>query len=709
MSKKYLFFLAFLFISIYSWDFNYNGKDWPETCKTQNQSPINISPPFNYKELKINFNYNNMNTQYFLSHDKNFLRLDGDFGYITYNNEIYTSSEINFFSPSIHNFNGRKLPLEMNIIHMNNKNEKITVSVLFKEDDNQYSLIFGKLGFDNEKMQDLNPYEKNIITESINLAKYIDSEKDFFYYEGVEPFPPCEKKNLYVILTDILYINKDQLKNFPKILINKSRTIQDRNNRKIFITTPLDTFDEKIQENRKILSENSNREKENDILNKIKEQNNENKNIEEPEQTQTTLNEDELGVTTPFSLVEKKVLIKDEIFKKVDINLLSSTNNNNSLKIDKEVPLNYGELINKSLKEKYLIWIALYKNLVEGILTSNITETQKQTIFFQLSLIDKELVKKRYEPYLNIKKDDFFKKENYLKIPIKQQNKYKKIEDYINNEMKKQSEYHPYKFNDMNIELEAKNAEGRKSIFDSIEYDIFNITSWPIECKNSKYLSPINFNTHSKSIFVSKGKKIEFNFEPPKNKITMYNDDYKLIVLTEGNFGTIKYIDHKYEIKRFLIHSPSEHTLNELRSDMEIQVICMDNYNNIAAISLLFNVGDNEFEFLNSIGFSEENNFLYSKKLRNNEKIEINVSEDVKNNMNLGYIFNENNNFKFLTYIGSTTTPPCKSNVRWFVLMNTLSISQKQFDMFPVLYGRFTNIRGLQAINERKIEIINNN
>jgi carbonic anhydrase len=142
---------------------------------------------------------------------------------------------------------------------------------------------------------------------------------------------------------------------------------------------------------------------------------------------------------------------------------------------------------------------------------------------------------------------------------------------------------------------------------------------------------------------------------------------------------------------------------------MEIQVICMDNYNNIAAISLLFNVGDNEFEFLNSIGFSEENNFLYSKKLRNNEKIEINVSEDVKNNMNLGYIFNENNNFKFLTYIGTTTTPPCKSNVRWFVLMNTLTISQKQFDMFPVLYGRFTNIRGLQAINERKIEIINNN
>jgi carbonic anhydrase len=709
MSKKKFIFLAFLFVLINSWNFDYNGKDWPDSCKTSNQCPINISPPFNYKELKIKFNYNDMNTQYYLSHDQNFLRLDGDFGYITYNNEIYTSSEINFFSPSIHNFNGRKLPLEMNIIHMNNKNEKITVSVLFKEDENQYSLIFGKLGFDNEKMKDLNPYEKTTITESINLSKYIDSEKDFFYYEGVEPFPPCEKKNLYIILTDILYINKDQLKNFPKILKNKSRTIQDRNNREIFITTPLDTFDEKIEENRKILSENSNREKENEILNKIKEQNNENKNIEVDEDLTTNINEDELGVTTPFLLVEKKVLVKDKIFKKVDINLLSSPNNNNSIKIDKEIPLNFGELVNKSLKEKYLIWIALYKNLVEGIRTSNITETQKQTIFFQLSLIDKELTKKRYKPYIDIKKNNIFKKENYLKFPKKQQYEYQKIENYINNEMKKQSEYHPYKFNELNIELEAKNAEGRKSLFDSIEYDIFNITSWPIECKNSKYLSPINFNIYSNTIFISSEKKIEFNFEPPKNKIIMYNDDYKLIVLTVGNFGTIKYIDHIYEIKRFLIHSPSEHTLNELRSDMEIQIICMDNYKNIAAISLLLNVGEKEFEFLNSIGFSDENNFLYSKKLRNNEKIEINVSEDVKKNMNLGYIFNENNQLKFLTYVGTTTTPPCKSNVRWFVLMDTLSISQKQFDMFPVLYGRFTNIRGLQAINERKIEIINSN
>jgi len=709
MSKKKFIFLAFLFVLINSWNFDYNGKDWPDSCKTSNQCPINISPPFNYKELKIKFNYNDMNTQYYLSHDQNFLRLDGDFGYITYNNEIYTSSEINFFSPSIHNFNGRKLPLEMNIIHMNNKNEKITVSVLFKEDENQYSLIFGKLGFDNEKMKDLNPYEKTTITESINLSKYIDSEKDFFYYEGVEPFPPCEKKNLYIILTDILYINKDQLKNFPKILKNKSRTIQDRNNREIFITTPLDTFDEKIEENRKILSENSNREKENEILNKIKEQNNENKNIEVSEDLTTNINEDELGVTTPFLLVEKKVLVKDKIFKKVDINLLSSPNNNNPIKIDKEIPLNFGELVNRSLKEKYLIWIALYKNLVEGIRTSNITETQKQTIFFQLSLIDKELTKKRYKPYLDIKKNNLFKKENYLKFPKKQQYEYQKIENYINNEMKKQSEYHPYKFNELNIELEAKNAEGRKSLFDSIEYDIFNITSWPIECKNSKYLSPINFNIYSNTIFISSEKKIEFNFEPPKNKIIMYNDDYKLIVLTVGNFGTIKYIDHIYEVKRFLIHSPSEHTLNELRSDMEIQIICMDNYKNIAAISLLFNVGEKEFEFLNSIGFSDENNFLYSKKLRNNEKIEINVSEEVKKNMNLGYIFNENNQLKFLTYVGTTTTPPCKSNVRWFVLMDTLSISQKQFDMFPVLYGRFTNIRGLQAINERKIEIINSN
>ena len=142
--KKKLSSLIFLllFTISKSWDYEKNGKDWPELCKKDNQSPIDISPPFTYKELKINFHYNKMNTEYLLYHDLNNLQLEGDFGYFIYNDEIFSSSKINFYSPSLHSFRGYKYPVELNIIHQNSIGQKIIICILFKESDDDYSLIF---------------------------------------------------------------------------------------------------------------------------------------------------------------------------------------------------------------------------------------------------------------------------------------------------------------------------------------------------------------------------------------------------------------------------------------------------------------------------------------------------------------------------------------------------------------------------------------
>ena len=51
-------------------------------------------------------------------------------------------------------------------------------------------------------------------------------------------------------------------------------------------------------------------------------------------------------VSTPFDLVKQKVLAKEKLSKKIDINLMTSfkPNKNNTLIIDKDIPLNLGEL-----------------------------------------------------------------------------------------------------------------------------------------------------------------------------------------------------------------------------------------------------------------------------------------------------------------------------------------------------------------------------
>jgi carbonic anhydrase len=74
--------------------------------------------------------------------------------------------------------------------------------------------------------------------------------------------------------------------------------------------------------------------------------------------------------------------------------------------------------------------------------------------------------------------------------------------------------------------------------------------------------------------------------------------------------------------------------------------------------------------------------------------------------MDLSKIINNNANIKFASYTGSTTSPSCKSNVKWFVMIDKFQISRKQLNMFPILYGRFSNVRGLQKLNGRDIEII---
>ena len=54
------------------------------------------------KEPTIKFSYSNMLTEYQFLNDGNHLLLEGDFGYVTYDDINYFSSEIRFFAQSMH-------------------------------------------------------------------------------------------------------------------------------------------------------------------------------------------------------------------------------------------------------------------------------------------------------------------------------------------------------------------------------------------------------------------------------------------------------------------------------------------------------------------------------------------------------------------------------------------------------------------------------
>jgi len=247
------------------------------------------------------------------------------------------------------------------------------------------------------------------------------------------------------------------------------------------------------------------------------------------------------------------------------------------------------------------------------------------------------------------------------------------------------------------ILLKAPIGQGRKAVNHKGKLDkteIFDITSWPNSCKTDKNQSPININ----GIYEPLAVGIKMNYSLPKGKLFFLNDGYKLIL--RADFGKIFYGIHEYTAREIHFHSPSEHTFgkDEKRSPLEMQIINQDIFGNLLAVSVHFNLSNLENEFLKELGFGYDNP-LFAMRLRNSETIQLKPSAK----LNIGKFINKIEHY--VHYFGSITTPPCNSNVQWFVLLEKLHITQRQLEYFPVLFGMDSDIRGLQPLGERKLDI----
>lgn len=217
-----------------------------------------------------------MMTEYLFYNDGNNLLLEGDFGYIKYNNVTYFSSQIRFYNPSLHTFNNNRMPLEMQIIHQDNKNNQLTVSVFFKYSNSDYSLFLSKLGFDSESLRYQRAYEVTKIKNEIHLENFVDDSKDFFAYKSKMFLPPCKGNSLNLLITDVMNISKRQLLNFPKMILNKNRKTQARKHRKIYISFNEKDIKIKLKKQKEQLAKRDQLDKQNKILEKINKKNDQN-------------------------------------------------------------------------------------------------------------------------------------------------------------------------------------------------------------------------------------------------------------------------------------------------------------------------------------------------------------------------------------------------------------------------------------------------
>ncbi|MGM3306870.1 carbonic anhydrase [Anabaena sp. WFMT] len=197
-------------------------------------------------------------------------------------------------------------------------------------------------------------------------------------------------------------------------------------------------------------------------------------------------------------------------------------------------------------------------------------------------------------------------------------------------------------------------------------------------CELGKYQSPININNAVEGTPVN----MEFNYK--STPLSVVNNGHTIQVNYNPG-STIKINGEEYELLQFHFHTPSEHTIDDQASAMEMHLVHRNANGQLAVVGVMIKKGvvnpliDLIWMNIPAVG---QNNIVKTSP--------INVGNLLPNSK------------EYFSYTGSLTTPPCSENVKWNVLIKPIQVSEEQIATFKSLYQ--VNARPVQPINSRRIE-----
>jgi len=241
-------------------------------------------------------------------------------------------------------------------------------------------------------------------------------------------------------------------------------------------------------------------------------------------------------------------------------------------------------------------------------------------------------------------------------------------------------------------------------------------------CEKGKYQSPININAWS---WKNESQNANSQYRNAKDKTLgeLFTPDIKTKFVpvyyheklkfhcksentTEYKCGMFKWKDRKYKLKYFKIHTPSEHTFDNIKNGMEIQFV-MEEKNvdegkeQTLALAVLFNIGMTNSSSIRAIdkifgnstfdqltGHNKYKNLQDAK--RGNRKAYIALGKNKTNKsslnatgkVNLGDIIHAKSSF--FHYKGSDTSPPCNEGsdgkgMDWFIQKDIVHMTEEQW------------------------------
>nr|TKW10866.1 hypothetical protein SEVIR_6G196000v2 [Setaria viridis] len=202
--------------------------------------------------------------------------------------------------------------------------------------------------------------------------------------------------------------------------------------------------------------------------------------------------------------------------------------------------------------------------------------------------------------------------------------------------------------------------------------------------------SPIDLSDDRVTLVRSLGF-LNYSYRPAEASIV--NRGHDIQVKFSGDAGRLVINGTVYHLRQLHWHTPSEHTVDGRRYDMELHLVHQTTENKTAVIGVLYETGNIPDLFLKTL----EPSIRRIGDTRDREE-PIGVV-DPNGARATGSVY--------YRYMGSLTTPPCTEGVVWTVFKKVRPVAKYQLEILreAVADGYEDNARPLQEVNNRDISI----
>ncbi|KAF5747860.1 Alpha carbonic anhydrase 7 isoform 1 [Tripterygium wilfordii] len=208
-------------------------------------------------------------------------------------------------------------------------------------------------------------------------------------------------------------------------------------------------------------------------------------------------------------------------------------------------------------------------------------------------------------------------------------------------------------------------------------------------CRNGTLQSPIDL-TDRRVKLIRKLVQMKKIYKPCNATVKNRGHDISL-QWEEFKAGSIQINGTNYFLQQAHWHSPSEHTINGRRYDLELHMVHASPDQKVAVIGLLYKLGHPDHFLSKLIG---------DVMSMSNQKAERGMGVIDPSEIKMG-------GKKYYRYLGSLTVPPCTEGVIWTINKKIRTVSRGQVELLREAVHDYAevNARPVQPLNRRDIHL----